>query len=125
MGQSNKLALMITFALLMAAHASSAADNLIPPQFRGAWGYPGVPCKADRSAAALLIDAKTLQFDEYRADVQRVVRVTGRVVRARLAFSGEGHEWSGDAGFALSDSGRELVIRPERDSARYIRCGRH
>lgn len=120
----NKLTLMIAFALLIAAHTTSAAGNLIPPQFRGAWGYPGVPCKADRSAAALLIDAKTLQFDEYRADVQRFIRQSGNVVTATLDFSGEGHEWSGYARLALSLSGRELVIRPERDSARYIRCER-
>jgi hypothetical protein len=116
---------MFAFALLISAHATSAAGVRIPPQFRGAWGYPGIPCKADLSASALRIHAKTVQFDEYRADVQRVVREGHRAIRATLAFSGEGHEWSGVVRFTVSHSGSELVMWPERDSPRYIRCGRH
>jgi hypothetical protein len=109
------------FAFSAVAQSHSFVQ-LIPKRFRGAWGYPGVPCQPDLRAMALRIDATVLRFDEYDGKVQQVIRRGDRAISVVLDFSGEGHRWSEVARLTLTHSGDELVIRPERDSPRYVRC---
>jgi hypothetical protein len=103
---------------------SQTPAQLIPERFRGAWGYPGVPCQPDLSAMAVRVEAEALRFDEYDGKVQQVVQHGDRAISVLLDFGGEGHRWSGTARLTLSRSGDELVIRPERDAPRYVRCER-
>jgi hypothetical protein len=110
--------LLVLIAISSVANGATRSAT-VPRQFRGDWGYPGVPCKTE---VALRIDGKILWFDEYHGEALQVIRRSSRAISASLAFSGEGHEWSGDVTLTLSRSGNELVIRPERDSSRYIRC---
>ncbi|WP_375427541.1 hypothetical protein [uncultured Sphingomonas sp.] len=108
-----------------AASATPAGLEAFPASFQGRWGLVAADCEPGRDDAKGLMEvgAKTLRFYESRATATALIQPRPARIEARLAFIGEGQEWTRANALTLIDDG--TLIREERDPAtslRYARC---
>lgn len=108
-----------------APSATPASLSAFPATFQGRWGLVAADCQPGRADAKGLMEvgATTLRFYESRATATALTRPRPARVEARLAFTGEGQEWTRVNALTLIND--NTLVREERDPAtslRYARC---
>lgn len=116
------------------ANASDAAvadrgaiviDGRIPAAFLGRWGLVPADCTstAGDNKGLMTVEPDRLSFYESRATIARLERVSPTELRATLAFSGEGQQWTQETPLILEDGGNALIRVADGQTLRYKRCG--
>jgi hypothetical protein len=107
------------------AASTPASLSAFPASFRGRWGLVAADCTPGRADAKGLMEVgpTTLRFYESRATATALTQPRPARVEARLAFTGEGQEWTRMNALTLVND--NTLVREERDPAtslRYARC---
>ena len=104
---------------------AATADGRIPEPFRGRWGLVPADCTSTRgdSKGLMTVEADRITFYESRAAVTKLRLVSPTELKASLAFSGEGQEWTQDTPLVLEDNGNALTRFADGQTLRYARCG--
>ncbi|WP_219729774.1 hypothetical protein [Sphingomonas sp. NBWT7] len=104
--------------------AAAANDGRLPPAFLGRWGLVPADCTSTRGDAKglMTVEADRLTFYESRATISKLTAVSPTELRASLAFSGEGQEWTQETPLVLEDNGNALTRVADGQTLRYTRC---
>ncbi|QNE33259.1 hypothetical protein F1C10_01780 [Sphingomonas sp. NBWT7] len=96
----------------------------MPPAFLGRWGLVPADCTSTRGDAKglMTVEADRLTFYESRATISKLTAVSPTELRASLAFSGEGQEWTQETPLVLEDNGNALTRVADGQTLRYTRC---
>lgn len=100
------------------------ADKHIPPAFLGRWGLVPADCTstAGDNKGLMTVAPDRLSFYESRATITRLEGVSSTELRATLAFSGEGQQWTEDTPLTLEENGNVLTRVADGQTLRYTRC---
>lgn len=114
-------------AAVVASAASTpepVADGRIPSAFLGRWGLVPADCTSTMgdNKGLMTVTPDRLTFYESRATIARLEAVSPAELRASLAFTGEGQEWTQETPLILEENGRVLVRVAEGERLRYTRC---
>jgi hypothetical protein len=104
---------------------AATAPGRLPAAFLGRWGLVPADCTSTRGDAKglMTVEADRLTFYESRATIARVDTVSPTELKASLAFSGEGQEWTQETPLILEDNGNALTRTADGQTLRYTRCG--
>ncbi len=104
--------------------AVAAINGRLPPAFLGRWGLVPADCTSTRGDAKglMTVEADRLTFYESRATIAKLATVSPTELRASLAFSGEGQEWTQETPLVLEDNGNALTRVADGQTLRYTRC---
>lgn len=107
------------------AASTPASLSAFPASIQGRWGLVAADCAPGRADAKglMVVGPKTLRFYESRATATTLTQPRSARVEARLAFTGEGQEWTRVNALTLIND--DTLVREERDPAtslRYARC---
>lgn len=106
----------------------TAANGVIPAEFRGRWGMVPRDCTPGTSdnKGLMTVSVDQLQFYESRGKLTRVEESKAGVFTGEYAFMGEGQEWSSKIRFTLEADGKDLVRQEsspsETQAFRYRKC---
>ncbi|OWK28179.1 hypothetical protein [Sphingomonas mucosissima] len=100
------------------------ADRRIPSAFLGRWGLVPADCTSTMgdNKGLMTVTPDRLTFYESRAAIARLEALSPTELRASLAFTGEGQEWTQETPLILEENGRVLVRVAEGERLRYTRC---
>ncbi|WBH16245.1 hypothetical protein [Sphingomonas radiodurans] len=120
------------FNMVHAADASvptvePSADTAgrLPAAFLGRWGLVPADCTSTRgdNKGLMTVEADRLSFYESRATIAKLAIISPTELRATLAFTGEGQEWTQDTPLMLEHEGNVLTRFADGQTLRYTRCG--
>lgn len=100
-------------------------DGRIPAAFLGRWGLVPADCTstAGDNKGLMTVEPDRLSFYESRASIAKLEGVSPTELRATLAFSGEGQEWTQETPLILENDGAALTRVADGQTLRYTRCG--
>ncbi|MCD2315530.1 hypothetical protein LQ954_05140 [Sphingomonas sp. IC-11] len=104
--------------------ASIVTDGRLPAAFVGRWGLVPADCTSTAGDAKGLMTVMPdrLSFYESRATIQKLEAVSPTQLRATLAFTGEGQEWTQQTPLVLEEDGAMLTREADGQTLRYTRC---
>ena len=102
-----------------------AMDGRIPAAFLGRWGLVPADCTstAGDNKGLMTVEPDRLTFYESRAAIAKLEGVSPTELRATLAFTGEGQEWTQQTPLILENEGNSLTRVADGQTLRYTRCG--
>lgn len=108
----------------VADRSTIIADKRIPPAFLGRWGLVPADCTstAGNNKGLMTVAPDRLSFYESRATITRLEGVSSTRLRATLAFSGEGQQWTEETPLTLEENGDVLTRVADGQPLRYTRC---
>jgi hypothetical protein len=100
-------------------------DGRIPAAFLGRWGLVPADCTstAGDNKGLMTVEPDRLSFYESRASIAKLEGISPTELRATLAFSGEGQEWTQETPLILENDGAALTRVADGQTLRYTRCG--
>jgi len=100
-------------------------DGRIPAAFLGRWGLVPEDCTSlgGDNKGLMTIEPDRLSFYESRAAVIKLTGISPTELRATLAFSGEGQQWTQETPLILENNGNALTRVADGQTLRYTRCG--
>lgn len=103
---------------------ADVADGRLPAAFVGRWGLVPADCTstAGEAKGLMTVTPDRLSFYESRANIARLEAVSPTQLRATLAFTGEGQEWTQQTPLVLENDGAVLTREADGQTLRYTRC---
>ncbi len=108
-----------------AAAGAIVLDGRIPAAFLGRWGLVPGDCTstAGDNKGLMTVEPDRLTFYESRATIAKLEGISPTELRATLAFTGEGQEWTQETPLILENDGAALTRVADGQTLRYTRCG--
>lgn len=103
---------------------SMVTDGRLPAAFVGRWRLVPADCTSTAGDAKglMTVTPDRLSFYESRATIQKLAAVSPTQLRATLAFTGEGQEWTQQTPLVLEEDGTVLTREADGQTLRYTRC---